>query len=180
MWGTEHYEVVPDIMTISKAMGGGVPISAAVFKEEIVPPELEESPYHIYTNQGIPLSCAAASAVADIVVEEDIPGRAEKMGKFWYEKLKELEERHPIIGDIRGKGLFIAVELVKDRKTKEKASQEARRVQQECQKRGVIFNLSTILGNTIKIKPPMIITEELSSRALEVFDEVLGIVEKGT
>lgn len=180
MWAIEHYGVVPDIMIVGKAMGGGVPISAAVFKEDIVIPELEEDPYHVYTNQGIPLSCAAASAVVDIVVEEDIPGKAEKMGKFWYERLKELEEKHPLIGDIRAKGLYIGVELVRNRKTKERASQEALQVLQECQKRGVLFALSNKpgVGNVIKIKPPMVITEELSSRALKVFDEALGIVEK--
>lgn len=176
MWGIEHYGVVPDIMVISKGMGGGVPVSAAVFKEEIVTPELEKDFHHIYTNQGIPLSCAAASAVVDIILEEDMPGKAEKMGKFWYERLKELEEKHRLIGDIRAKGLFIGVELVKDRKTKERATQEARRVIEEGLKRGVIFHPGG--DNIIKFKPPMVITEELSSRVLKVFDEVLGIVER--
>ncbi len=167
-------------MVIGKAMGGGVPISAAVFKKGIVTPELEEAPYHVYTNQGIPLSCAAASTVVDIVVEENMPAKTEKMGKLWYERLKELEEKHSIIGDIRAKGLYIGVELVKNRKTKEKASQEALQVLEECQKRGVLFALSNKpgIGNVIKIKPPMVITEELSSRALKVFDEALEIVER--
>lgn len=180
MWAIEHYDVVPDIMTISKAMGGGVPISAAVFRKNIVAPELEEDPYHVYTNQGIPLSCAAASAVVDIVVQEDIPGKAEKIGKFWYENLKALQDKHSIIGDIRGKGIFIGVELVKDRKTKERASQEALQILRQCQERGVLLAISNKpgVGNVIKIKPPMIITEELSGQALKVFDEVLGQVEK--
>jgi len=180
MWAIDHYGVVPDIMVVSKALGGGVPISAAVFREEIVSPELEEDPYHVYTNQGIPLSCAAASAVVDIVVEENMPGKAEKMGVFWHDRLRELEEKHAIIGDIRAKGLYVGVELVKDRKTKERAPQEALRVLEECQKRGVLFALSNKrgVGNVIKIKPPMVITEGLSSTALEVFDEALGIVER--
>jgi len=180
MWGIEHYNVVPDIMVIGKAMGGGIPVSAAVFKDELVAPELEEDPYHVYTNQGIPLSCAPASAVVDIVLEEDLPGKAEKIGKFWYERLKELQKKHSIIGDIRAKGLYIGIELVKDRKTKQRASQEALQVLQECQKRGVLFAISNKpgVGNVIKIKPPMVITEELSSKALQVLDEVLGVVEK--
>jgi 4-aminobutyrate aminotransferase-like enzyme len=178
MWGIEHYEVVPDIMVVGKAMGGGIPVSASIFKEDIVVPELEEHPYHIFTFAGNPLSCAAALAVVDIVVEEDMPSKAEKMGRFWYEKLDELKEKHSIIGDIRGKGLFIGVELVKDRKTKERASREAARVIAECQNRGVLFALSNWPANVIKIKPPLVITETLSSQALEVFDEVLGIVEK--
>jgi len=156
MWAIEHYGVVPDIMTISKAMGGGVPISAAVFRKNIVAPELEEDPYHVYTNQGIPLSCATASAVVDIVVQEDIPGKAEKIGKFWYENLKALQDKHPIIGDIRGKGIFIGVELVKDRKTKERASQEALQVLRQCQERGVLFAISNKpgLGTSSRLSPP--------------------------
>ncbi|NQS89504.1 aspartate aminotransferase family protein [Patescibacteria group bacterium] len=180
MWAIEHYDVIPDIMVIGKAMGGGVPISAAVFKEDIVSPELEKDPYHVYTNQGIPLSCAAASAVIDVIVEENIPAKAEKMGEFWYEHLKELQNKHPLIGDIRAKGLFIGLELVKNRKTKERATQEALQVVEECLRQGVIFALSTKpgIGNVIKIKPAMIITEELSSRALQVLDKALEVAEK--
>jgi len=178
MWGIEHYDVIPDIMIIGKGMGGGVPVSAAVFKKELITPELEENFHHIYTNQGIPLSCAAASAVVDIIVEEDMPGKAEKMGKFWYERLKELKKKHPIIGDIRAKGLFIGVELVRDRRTKERAIQETKQVIEEGLKRGVIFHPTG--DNIIKFKPPMVITEDLSSKVLQVFDEVLGMVETQT
>lgn len=178
MWGMDHYKVIPDIMVVGKAMGGGVPVSAAILKEDIVTSELEKQPYHIYTFEGNPLSCAAASAVVDIVVEENIPRKAEKMGRFWFERLKELEEKHPIIGELRGKGLFIGVELVKDRKTKERASEETARVLEECQRRGVLFARSNWPGNVIKIKPPIVISEDLSSQAIGVLDEALEVVEK--
>lgn len=148
---------------MSKTMGGGVPISATVFKEDIGVSELEEDSYHIYTNQGIPLSCVAVSAVVDIVVEEDMPGKAEKMRKFWYQRLKKLEEKtsyHWRQQDKRTSYWYWAGGGQK--KTKKKVSQEALRVLEERQKQGV--SLPYLIKQdqvTLSRLNLMVITEEL-------------------
>lgn len=178
MWAADYYEVQPDIMAIGKAMGGGIPISGTVFREDFIQPS-EEDQEILSTFSGNPIGCAAASAVVDVVLEEKLPEKAAKMGVFMMERLKEMKQKHPLIGEIRGAGLFIGVELVRDRKTKEKAPKEALRVVEECQKRGALFFLSQGGGgNVIKIKPPMNISKDLASKALDILDESLYELEK--
>jgi len=178
MWGADYYNVKPDIMVIGKAMGGGIPVSGAIFSEDISLPPDEEAE-SLNTFSGSPLACAAASAVVDIVIEENLPQKAAKTGAFMMEQLKEIENKHPLIGEIRGAGLFIGVEIVKDRKTKERAPQEASRVVEECRKRGVLLMLSyNGRGNVVKIKPPLNIERNLAEKIVDVLDESLGAVEK--
>lgn len=179
MWAADYYEVQPDIMVIGKAMGGGIPISGVAFREDFVQPSEEEQEI-LSTFSGNPIGCAAASAVVDVVLEEKLPEKAAKMGAFMMEKVNEMKERHPLIGDVRGAGLFIGVELVKDRESKEKAVEEALRVLEECLKRGAIFALSQKggVGNVIKIKPPMNISKDLASKSLDILDASLYEVEK--
>ncbi len=178
MWAADYYEVKPDIMAIGKAMGGGIPVSATVVREDMPLPLVGETEC-VTTFGGSPISCAAASAVVDIVVEENLPQKAGETGGFMMERLRQIKDRHPLIGDIRGAGLFIGVELVKDKKTKEKATEEANRVVQECLRRGVILLLSySGKGNVVKIKPPMNIGRNLVGRIVDVLDESLKVVEK--
>lgn len=176
MWGCEYFDFQPDIMTISKAMGGGVPIGAAVFREDILPEDFEEKFWHIFTFGGGPLGCAAASAVVDVIVDEDLPNQAAKTGKSMTARLMDMRDERRLIGDIRGPGLFIGVELVRDRKTKEKATDEAVMVIEKCYEGGAIFGLSMMpgFGNVIKIKPPLLISEEQADRALDVLNAVLS------
>ncbi len=178
MWAADYYDVNPDIMVIGKAMGGGIPVSAAIFREGMVLPPEEEAE-SLNTFSGSALACAAASAVVDIVIEENLSQKATETGAFMMERLKEIEDKHPLIGDIRGAGLFIGVELVKDRKTKERATQEAKRVVEECRKRGVLLMLSyNGKGNVVKIKPPLNIEKNLAEKIVDVLDESLGVVER--
>lgn len=179
MWAADYYDVNPDIMVIGKAMGGGIPVSAAIFREDMVLPP-EEKTESLNTFSGSPLACAAASAVVDIVIEENLPQKAAETGDFMMERLKEIEDKHPLIGEIRGLGLFIGVELVKDRKTKERAPQGASRVVDECRKRGVLLMLSyNGKGNVVKIKPPLNVERNLAEKIVDVLDESLSVVEKG-
>jgi len=183
MWGCEYFEFQPDILIIGKALGGGViPISAVAFREDIVTPDLEKEGSHIFTFSGHPIQCAAASATIDVVIEENLPQRAAEIGKIMMDRLRVMQRNHRLIGDVRGAGLFIGVELVKDKETKEEAVVEASKVMAECEKRGVLFCLSHVggVGNTIKIKPPMNISKELALRALEILDDVLSEIEKGS
>ena len=180
MWACEHYDFQPDIMVVGKAMGGGLPISATVFREDILPSDFGKRAWHTFTFSGAPIVCAAASAAIDVVIEEKLPEEAAKMGDFMMERLKLMQEKHPLIGDVRGKGLFIGVELVKDKKTKEKAVDEAARVLKKSEEKGVLFGISSSVsvGNVIKIKPPLNITKDIAIKILDLFEEAVSEVEK--
>jgi len=179
MWGADYYEVHPDIMVLGKVLGGGIPISAVVFREDINLPSEEEQEV-FSTHSGSPICCAAACAAVDVVIEEKLPEKAAKVGEFMMKRLKEMQKKHPLIGEVRGVGLFLGVELVKNRKTKERAAEEALRIIQQCRRRGVLLQLSMKphVGNTITIKPPMNIPKDLASKILDVLDESLYEVEK--
>jgi len=102
------------------------------------------------------------------------------MGDFMMERLKSMQEKHPLIGDVRGRGLFIGVELVKDKKTKEKAVDEAAKVLKKSEEKGVLFGISSSVsvGNVIKIKPPLNITEDIAIKILDLFEKAVSEVEK--
>lgn len=179
MWAHEHYGVQPDIMAIGKPLGGGLPISATAFSEDILPPDFYKKAWHIFTFSGAPLLCAAASACIDVILEENLPEKSRKMGEFMMAELQEIEEKHPLIGDIRGKGLFIGVELVKDRNTKEEAINETTEVLKRCEKKGLILGQSRMggIGNVIKIQPPLNIERNTAARIVEILDEAISEVE---
>ena len=178
MWASDYFGVEPDIMVIGKVMGGGIPISAAVFREDLKFPS-ESDQEIISTFSGSPVLCRAASAVIDIVLEERLPEKADKTGALMMEKLNLMKEKHPLIGEIRGAGLFIGIELVKNRKTKEKATEEALKVIKTCRQKGLILLLSNKpgIGNTLLIKPPMNISEDLVTKGLDILDETIDEVE---
>lgn len=180
MWGCDYFGFEPDIMAISKVMGGGVPAGAAVFSEDILPEGFETEVWHAFTFSGSPIVCAAASAVVDVVVEEKLPEKAEEMGRFITSRLKSMAEKHKLIGDIRGPGLFIGVELIKDRKTRERATEETVQIVGKCYQKGAIFGTDKKpgIGNVLKIKPPMNIEKEQATKALNILDAVLEEVEK--
>ncbi|GAI23880.1 unnamed protein product, partial [marine sediment metagenome] len=120
------------------------------------------------------------SAAVDVVIEEKLPEKATEMGDFMMERLKLMQEEHPLIGDVRGRGLFIGVELVKDKETKEKAIDEAAKVLKKSEEKGVLFGISSSVsvGNVIKIKPPLNITEDITIKILDLFEEAVFEVEK--
>jgi len=185
MWGSECIGLQPDIMCVGKALGGGVPISAAIFREEVAEGAFKDhqprETWHPSTFSGNPINCAVASAVIDVILEEKVPEKAATLGSFLTGKLKELQGRHQLIGEVRGPGLFIGVEIVKDKKTRERAPEEALKAAAMCFERGVWFGLSQQpgIGNVFKIKPPVAITRDQISKAVDVIDGVLNEVEKG-
>lgn len=178
LFGIQHYGVEPDIITVAKALGGGVPISAVLARGEVS--EILKPWDYFTTFGGNQLSCAAASATLDVLVEEGLPDRASKLGEHTIKFLRELSEKYEIIGDVRGKGMLIGVELVKDRRTKEPAKEEAFKLKMEAKRRGV-FLPSTYgwFGNVIRLHPPLVITEEQLNKGLEVLDECLKVVSRG-
>ena len=178
MWACDYFDVKPDILVVGKAMGGGMPISAAIFREDMDFP-LETDQEIISTFSGSPILCAAGCTVIDIILEENLPAKAERMGTFMMEKLNVMKEKHPLIGEVRGAGLFIGVELVKDGKTKEKAPNEALQITKRCREKGLVLSLScrSGIGNVLLMKPSMNINKDLVSQGLGILDEVIGEVE---
>jgi 4-aminobutyrate aminotransferase-like enzyme len=171
-FGADLYQTIPDIMVIGKALGGGLPLFGVLFSSNLqglAPGD------HSFTFAHFPLSMAAAIATIQVLEDENLLDRANKMGAIFTSHLRELQDKYELIGDIRGPGLMLGVELVKDRKTKEPAREETTRFIKEGLKRGVIFGESKYLGlgNIVKIKPPLVITEDQVHKTLDVFEEIV-------
>jgi 4-aminobutyrate aminotransferase-like enzyme len=177
MFAAEYYEVVPDILVFGKAVGGGFPLAGILIREDL---EGFAPGDDALTFGQFPVSMAASLAMLQILEEDDLLARCREMGAYTTERLTELAQRHPLIGDIRGPGLMIGVELVRDRATKEPAVRETTQVYKRGMERGVIFGTSRYggIGNVVKIKPSLTITRPQMDRVLAVFDEVLGELEQ--
>jgi 4-aminobutyrate aminotransferase-like enzyme len=184
MWGSETIGLQPDIMCVGKGLGGGLPISATVFREDIASHVFKDKDpnewWHSLTFGGNPMGCATGSVVIDIIVTEKAPDKAAKMGEYWTERLEKMKREHDLIGDVRARGLYIGVELVKNKKTKLKATEEAFSAVKTCLARGIWFALSQQpgIGNVIKIKPSFVITEHQSAKALDVLGAVVEELER--
>jgi len=158
MWAFEEHEVVPDIVVMGKPMGNGHPM-AAVFTTPEIASSFEEMEF-FSTFGGNPVSCAIGMAVMDCIEQDGLMDRASELGERFMAGLKELQAKHNIIGDVRGRGLFLGFELVKDRETKEPAAVEAARIVDTMRDKGVLLSTDGPYHNVIKIKPPMMINEE--------------------
>ena len=171
----EHFEVVPDFISMSKTLGGGVPMSALVTTEEIARSFAPPAPVSYFTTYSCnPLSAAAALASLNVILETKLWERAAQLGKYWMKGLSKLQQKHEIIGDVRGKGLLIAVELVKDRKAKTPAAEEASQLRSEAARRGLILSSGMgWLGNVVKMHPPAIMTTNQIDEALHLMDQSL-------
>lgn len=174
MFATEHWDVEPDIICSAKALASGMPISAMIAKESVMtwPPGAHGSTYG-----GNPVACAAAHATLDIVAEENLLDNAAQVGDLLMARLKELQANSRLIGDVRGLGLMIGVELVTDKSTKQKAKDEVEAVIQESFQRGLI--LLPCGPNTIRFAPPLNITVDEMYTACDIFANALSHVEKG-
>jgi 4-aminobutyrate aminotransferase len=172
MMAIEHWGIIPDITALAKGIASGMPLGATVSQTEVmdwVPGS------HASTFGGNPVSCQAALATIELL-EEGLIQNAAWMGEYLLGKLKEFQKRFRLIGDVRGKGLMIGIELVRNPETKEKAIEERNRVVHACFKKGLL-----ILGcgeNVIRLSPPLIITEREADTALTILEEVLKKMEK--
>ena len=175
-WGFQNYGVVPDIVTMAKGIGNGAPLGAVTTRREIA--EKLTQRIHFNTFGGNPVSMAAGLAVMEVIDEEGIQARAERVGGRFKQGLEELMRRHRLIGDVRGKGLMLGVELVLDRETKVPAKDEALEVMELARDMGVLLGKGGLDGNTLRIKPPMCLTEADVDFALEVLDAALKKVER--
>ena len=175
MFASELYDVVPDVLVFGKGVSGGFPLSGFIARENL---EGFKTARHSFTFAHSPISLIAALATIEALKEEKLVERAEKLGRYITERLEKMKEKYSIIGDIRGPGLMIGIELVKDRNTKEPAIDEAHRVGESGLEKGVMFGLTKYvrMGNTLKIKPPMVITNDEVEEALSVFEECISEV----
>jgi 4-aminobutyrate aminotransferase/(S)-3-amino-2-methylpropionate transaminase len=174
MFAAELLGVTPDILVLSKSMGGGFPIAAVVADERLK--QFEPTGEDVYTFGSNPVAQAAALKVIEVLERDRVPERAARMGAIFTRGLLNLQAKYPQIGDIRGPGLFIGVEVVKDPETKEPAPTEAKRIVEEAWKRGVILAVASAQPNVIKIKPPLIIEEAEVSFVLDVLADSLKVV----
>jgi 4-aminobutyrate aminotransferase len=168
----EHWGVEPDIVCIAKGIAAGMPLGVMASKAEIQ----DWTPgSHASTFGGNPVSCAAALSVLDIIKTEDLLKNAEVEGAYIKKRLEEMMETHPMIGDIRGMGLMVGVEIVKDKDSKEVAPKETEEVMMDCFRNGLaIVNCGV---NVIRWMPPLTITRDLINPSLEIFEKALSKVE---
>lgn len=171
LFAVEWYEVNPDILVMAKGIASGVPIAATITTDEIA--NAFTAADHSSTYGGNAIMCAAALANIEVMLEERIPENALKVGRFILERLQDLAGKHDLIGDVRGKGLMIGLELVKDRKSKELAVEESSKVREEMRKRGILVGKGGISRSVLRIQPPLIITEEQAQKVVDALDASL-------
>lgn len=171
-WGFETQGVTPDIVTMAKGIGNGCPLAAVVTTPEIA--QSLASRIHFNTFGGNPVSCAQGRAVLRVIEQEKLQENCLKLGAHLISGFEKLAEKHPLIGEVRGKGLMLGVELVKDRATKEPAREECAAVFEKCKDLGLLIGKGGLWGNTLRIKPPMCVTQADADFMLTVIDEALG------
>lgn len=177
MWAAEYYDVEPDILIFGKGVGGGFPLAGIIAREDLIGFEPGDDSL---TFGQFPISLAAGLAALRVLKEDKLLENCKEMGAYTTKRLYELEKYHPLIGDIRGPGLNIGIELVRDRKTKDPAAHEALEVYSRGLDRGVIFGTTRYggIGNVVKIKPPLCINKEQINRVIEVLDQILSELEE--
>lgn len=177
MWGCDHDGVVPDVMTIGKGMGSGFPVSGLISTDELTRAKPFANPSGSSSSYGgNPLGAAAGLASLEIILKEDLVANAERVGAIMLARLQSLKEKYRFVGDVRGKGLMLGVELVKDRATKELLSPEVTRALfHECLRRGLV---AMCYSPVIRINPPLVVTEQTALDGLAILDEAMGAVAK--
>ncbi len=176
-WGSEHSGVTPDIMTCGKQFGGGFPISAIISTTEITNAKPWSNPSGSSSSYGgNPLASAAAASAIKIIEEEGLVQNARVVGEYFLKKLKVFEEKYSFIGNVRGRGLFLGVEMVKDKKGHEPMSKNVcQKVFDECLKRGLLTMAYT---HCFRLQPAMTIDEATVDNVCGILDEVFSLVEK--
>ena len=170
-WGFETQGVIPDIVTMAKGIGNGCPLAAVVTTPEIA--RSLASRIHFNTFGGNPVSCAQGRAVLRVIEHEKLQENSRNIGARLIHGFEKMADKHSIIGQVRGKGLMLGVELVKDRNTKEPAKEECAEVFERCKDLGLLIGKGGLWGNTLRIKPPMCLSTADADFMLEVIDEAM-------
>ena len=171
MWAIEHYGVTPDLMTMAKAIASGLPLSAVVAKEELMKDIYPGSLGGTYG--GNPIACATALKVLEIIKREKIVERSAKMGVKLRKRLDEFYGKYESIGDVRGLGPMLAMEFVKDRKTKKPDPETSSGVMKECLKNGLVTLKAGLYNNAIRLHPPLTIEDEYLETGLVILEKAI-------
>ena len=172
-WGHSHHKVKPDFITIGKPAGNGHPIGAVITRPDILSHFLSFGPF-FSTFGGNNVSCAAGLAVLDVIRDEELVDNAYHCGNYLREGLRDLMDRHAIIGDVRGVGLATGVELVKDRANKNPAASETARLLSLLRDEGVLIGSEGKFANILKIRPPIVFTRDHADLAVAAVDRALA------
>ena len=171
LFAIEHYGVEPDIMCMAKGIADGFPLSAFITRPDIA--DAFTPGDHLSTFGGNPVSCAAAIANISVMEQEKLPAAAEQRGAQLMERLKKIRQDRPLVGDVRGKGLMIGLELVKDA-DKTPAVDEAKRVRKLCREAGVLVGLGGALGNVVRLQPPLVLTPDEADKVAWTLEGALA------
>jgi len=174
-FGIEHWGVEPDMMTMAKGIANGSPMGVTIATPEVAD-KLEG--LTISTFGGNPVSCAAALATIQVMEEEASPAHVAEVGAHLRRGLEWLQEKYPLIGDVRGMGLMQGVEMVRDRQTKEPATQEVAHLFEATRERGLLIGKGGLYGNVLRIAPPLIATRDDVDQALEILDHAFAEVQE--
>lgn len=173
-WVTlSHWDTIPDIITFGKSFGNGFPVTAMIVKEEHAEALNKISASSSYG--GNPMACAAALASIEVIEEEDILQNVRTVGAAFMRRMEKMKAVHPIIGDVRGKGFLLGIELVKDKTTKEPFSEAGRLVYQKAFRKGLAWIPA---GHILRMSPPLIMDEEYAMKGMDIIEESIAEVEK--
>lgn len=178
MFAVEHDQVAPDVMIIAKSMGAGMPISGVVGRADIMdapPPGTLGGTY-----SGNPVACAAALAVLDLYEKEDFAARSREVGRAVTERFLKLQEKFSLVGDVRGQGGMVAMELVKDRRTKEPDSHSASDILAAAHQRGLVLIKAGMYDNVLRVLVPLCVTDEQLQQGLAIFEDAFTSVAEAT
>jgi 4-aminobutyrate aminotransferase len=176
MFAFEHFGIEPDAVSLGKSMGAGMPISAVVGRREL----LDVAPaINMYTAAGNPVACAAALANLDEIERLGLAERAARTGGYLLSRLRELQQRHALIGDVRGLGMMLGLETVRNRQTKEPADREMAKIVMRAFELGLVVFYGGIYSNVMEITPPLIMTDAEVDEGVEILDQAIGEVEAG-
>jgi len=172
-WGIEQWEVTPDIITSAKSMANGVPVGLTITTAELAD---KFQGLNIATFGGNPVTSVAAQAVIEVIEEENLRENTFVVGGYFRKKLEELQQKYPLIGDVRGMGMMQAMELVKDRQTKEPAPQETNQILERTRANGLLVGKGGMYGNVIRMAPPMNISKADVDEGIRLLDKSFGEV----
>jgi 4-aminobutyrate aminotransferase/4-aminobutyrate aminotransferase/(S)-3-amino-2-methylpropionate transaminase len=173
MFAVNHWNVVPDVLTVGKGLGNGFPVTAVLVTDRHKDAVEKISASTSYG--GNPMACAAALASIEVIEDEDLVRRSAELGDYLLTRMRGMAAGHPIIGEVRGKGCILAIELVKDRTTKEPFTKAGEMVYRKAFARGVAWIPA---GHILRMSPPLIMERAVASKALDLIEEAIAETER--
>ncbi len=171
MWCMEWENLTPDLVSAGKGIGSGVPQSAILARSEVM--NCLKRGDLGSTNGGSPVSCAATLAVFDIMKEENLVERSRTVGEYMLRRFQKIQKKAPHVGDVRGRGLVMGIEIVEDKKTKEPSNKLCQEIVLRCADKGLLVGIVGICSSVIRVGPPLVITDDEVEESLDIMEEVL-------